>query len=121
MAGKKLTTEPDEAMTTQVTEPDEAMTTQAAEPDETMEAQTTEPVKAAGAEETEMVTVKLFKDNINYKDDVFVAVNGERWQIKRGVEVEVPWYVKEVLDHSEREDQRTAQKIEEAQQRAEGR
>ena len=37
-----------------------------------------------------MVKLKLFKDNGQYKDDVFVAVNGRTFQIVRGVEVEVP-------------------------------
>lgn len=48
------------------------------------------------------VTIKLFKDNQNYKDDVFVSVNGHNFQIKRGVEVEVPRCVQKVLENSER-------------------
>ena len=59
-----------------------------------------------------MVKVKLFKDNHEYKDDVFVAVNGERYQIQRGVEVEVPDYIAEVLEHSAEQDARTAEFIE---------
>ena len=35
------------------------------------------------------------------KDDVYVAVNGKSYLIKRGEEVEVPEYVAEVLKHSE--------------------
>ena len=35
------------------------------------------------------------------KDDVLVGVNGRTWLIKRGVEVEVPKCVAEVLQHSE--------------------
>ena len=35
------------------------------------------------------------------KDDVFVAVNGKSFQIKRGVEVEIPQCVYEVLQHKE--------------------
>ena len=35
------------------------------------------------------------------KDDVFVAVNGRTWLIKRGEEVEVPACVVEVLRHQE--------------------
>jgi hypothetical protein len=35
------------------------------------------------------------------KDDVYVAVNGKSFLIKRGVPVEVPDYVAEVLQHSE--------------------
>ena len=58
------------------------------------------------------VTVKLFKDNKNYKDDVFVAVNGKAFQIKRGIEVSVPRYVKEVLDNSITQDEAAAAFIE---------
>lgn len=35
------------------------------------------------------------------QEDVFVSVNLETFLIQRGVEVEVPDYVKEVLDHQE--------------------
>lgn len=35
------------------------------------------------------------------KDDVWVSVNGEKYLIKRGVEVEVPAYIAEVLQHKE--------------------
>lgn len=47
-----------------------------------------------------MVTVKLFKDNKNYKDDVFVSVNGRRIQVKRGVEVRIPRAHAEVLSNA---------------------
>lgn len=65
-----------------------------------------------------MVKIKLFKDNGEYKDDVFVAVNGMRYQIQRGIEVEVPDFVKEVLDNSEKQDRKTAELIEQEAQRA---
>ena len=64
------------------------------------------------AEGKKMVKIKLFKDNHEYKDDVFVAVNGERYQIQRGKEVEVPDYIAEVLEHSAEQDARTAEFIE---------
>ena len=35
------------------------------------------------------------------KDDKYVAVNGKSYLIKRGVEVEVPDFVAEVLQHQE--------------------
>ena len=35
------------------------------------------------------------------KDDVYVCVNGDSFQIKRGETVEVPDYVAEVLQHRE--------------------
>ena len=49
------------------------------------------------------------------QDDVFVSVNDKKYQIKRGVEVEVPWFVYEVLANQEKalqtlfENQRKAQ------------
>ncbi len=36
------------------------------------------------------------------QDDVFVSVNDKKYQIKRGVEVEVPWFVYEVLSNQEK-------------------
>ena len=45
----------------------------------------------------EMVTIRLFKDNERYKDDVFVAINGRSFQIKRGESVQVPKCVADVL------------------------
>ena len=59
-----------------------------------------------------MVKLKLFKDNGQYKDDVFVAVNGRTFQIVRGEEVEVPASVAAVLEHSEAQDRRTAELME---------
>lgn len=47
-----------------------------------------------------MVPVKLFYDGDKYKKDVYVSVNGQRFQIQRGVEVMVPHYVAEVLESS---------------------
>lgn len=38
------------------------------------------------------------------KEDVYVAVNGKSYLIKRGEEVEVPDFVAEVLKHSEEMD-----------------
>ncbi len=66
----------------------------------------------AAAPGKKMVKVKLFKDNHDYREDVFVAVNGERYLIQRGVEVEVPDYIAEVLEHSAQQDARTAELIE---------
>ena len=37
----------------------------------------------------------------NEKEDVYVGVNGKSYLIKRGVEVEVPASVAEVLNHRE--------------------
>ena len=49
----------------------------------------------------ERVTVKLFKDNNRYKDDVFVAVNGVGMIVPRGVEVRIPRKYAEALKDSE--------------------
>ena len=47
------------------------------------------------------VRIRLFKDNSRYKGDLFVSVNGVSYKIRRGVEVEVPPEVAEVLEHAE--------------------
>lgn len=65
-----------------------------------------------------MVKVRLFKDNKNYQGDVFVGVNGKTYQIKRGVEVEVPDYVAEVLKNSSRQDENAVQLMGDLQQGA---
>ena len=43
--------------------------------------------------------------------NVFVSVNGVNYKIRRGVEVEVPPEVAEVLEHSQRQDEYTAARI----------
>lgn len=67
-----------------------------------IQAQTQEAAQKNPLEE--LVTIRLFKDNERYRDDVFVSVNGRTLQIKRGVEVQVPRYVQEVLDNSMSQD-----------------
>ncbi len=49
----------------------------------------------------EKVIVKLPKTR-ELKDDAWVCVNDKKFQIKRGIEVEVPRYVAEVLANQER-------------------
>ena len=49
------------------------------------------------------VTVKLFKDNNRYKDDVFVAVNGVGMLVPRGIEVSIPRKYAEALANSEKQ------------------
>jgi hypothetical protein len=48
-----------------------------------------------------MVKIKIPLERGKANKDVFVSVNDRTWQIKRGVPVEVPECVKEVLDHEE--------------------
>lgn len=52
----------------------------------------------------EYVTVQLFKDGKDYKDDVFVAVNGENCQIRRGVPVQIKRKFALVLEASQAQD-----------------
>ena len=52
----------------------------------------------------EYVTVKLFKDNGKYSDDVFVAVNGEGCNIPRGIPVKIKKKFAEVLERSDMQD-----------------
>ena len=47
-----------------------------------------------------LVKIRLPKTKEN-QADAYVSVNGRRWQIQRGVEVEVPECVAEVLLHSQ--------------------
>ena len=61
--------------------------------------------KKISAEEyyNELVSVKLFKDNNKYKDDVFVAVNGVGMIVPRGVEVKIPRKYALALENSEKQ------------------
>lgn len=65
----------------------------------------------------EYISVKLFKDNDRYRDDVYVAVNGQNCIIKRGEWVKVKRKFALVLDASEIQDMRTAEFIEREQRR----
>lgn len=47
-----------------------------------------------------MVKIKIPRTKAD-QEDVFVSVNMETFLIKRGVEVEVPDYVAEVIQHQE--------------------
>ena len=49
-------------------------------------------------------TVCLFKDNGRYRDDVFVAVNGRGFTVRRGEPVQVPPEVEEVLTNGQNQD-----------------
>ena len=69
------------------------------------------PAPAASRDE-ELVPIRLFKDNERYKDDVFVAVNGERVQIRRGETVRIKRKFAQVLEQSMRQDTATARLME---------
>lgn len=63
------------------------------------------------AVEKDTEIVRLFKDAHRYSEPVFVGVNGETWLVQRGVDVEVPKAVAEVLRHSEEMDNAAMEKI----------
>lgn len=75
------------------------------------EAPSPSPAPAASRDE-ELVPIRLFKDNERYKDDVFVAVNGERVQIRRGETVRIKRKFAQVLEQSMRQDTATARLME---------
>ncbi len=52
----------------------------------------------------ELVSIRLFKDNAKYKDDVFVAVNGKGMIVPRGEDVKIPRKYAEALKISEVQD-----------------
>lgn len=55
----------------------------------------------------ELVTIKLFKDGDKYKDDLFVAVNGENCLIKRGIPVQIKRKFALAIENSENQDAKT--------------
>lgn len=59
----------------------------------------------------ELVTIQLFRDNDKYSGDVFVAVNGQTCQIKRGVPVQIKRKFARVLEESMAQDNATADLI----------
>ena len=63
----------------------------------------------------ELVKYRAFKDNDKYKDDITVIVNGKPWRIQRGVDVEIPRYVHNVIMQSEEQDLKAANFAEEKQ------
>ena len=67
------------------------------------------------AKNEKKVTYELFKDNKDYKDDVFVCVNGRGMQIKRGEKVQIPESFAEVLNHSLEQDKKTAELMDKKQ------
>ena len=75
------------------------------------EAPAPSPAPAASWDE-ELVPIRLFKDSERYKDDVFVAVNGERVQIRRGETVRIKRKFAQVLEQSMRQDTATARLME---------
>ena len=80
-----------------------------------MEKRMQEAMEAAKAEKE---TIRLPITG-NGDDDVFVSVNGYKYLIRRGEEVEVPCFVAEVLRNSENQKAATFRMMEEMQKKAE--
>ena len=57
------------------------------------------------------VTVHEIYDGDKYKEDIFVGLNGKNYVIKRGVDVEVPEEVAEILRRSHEQDTKTMRMI----------
>ena len=79
------------------------------------EAQAAE-IAAANKWLEEPVTIQLFKDGKDYKDDLYVSVNNKRWQIKRGLPVTVPRKVSLQVADSEIQSIRAAEYSDEKQE-----
>lgn len=67
--------------------------------------------KAMEDAKKDLVTIELFRDATTYVDDVRVIVNGVVYTIKRGVRVQVPRFVAEVIETSARQDNETVNLI----------
>ena len=76
-------------------------------------AEMSEEAKKANEYWNEEVEIQLFKDSGKYKDDVYVAVNGENCIIQRGIPVKVKRKFAEVLRQSLEQDNETADMIRE--------
>ena len=62
----------------------------------------------AKVDENSLVEIELFRDNKDYKDNVFVAVNGESCVIARGKKVKIKKKFADVIENSMRQDIKTA-------------
>ena len=60
----------------------------------------TKEIKKTEAPKEKTVKIRIPRTKAN-QEDVFVSVNERTWIVKRGVEVEVPECVAEVLRHQE--------------------
>lgn len=78
----------------------EAMKAQQAKVDDTESKTEAEAPAVVEAPKEKMVKIRIPRTKAD-QEDVFVSVNLRTWLIKRGVEVEVPECVAEVLRHQE--------------------
>lgn len=63
---------------------------------------------AKAVDENTLVEIELFRDNKDYKDNVFVAVNGESCVIARGKKVKIKKKFADVIENSMKQDIKTA-------------
>lgn len=82
---------------------------------EALEAEKISAIRANEEYMKQPVTIKLFKDNGKYRDDVYVAVNDRSYLIKRGVEVTVPRFIEQALKNSLSQDEYVASLVEKLQ------
>lgn len=71
--------------------------------------------------EPETVKIRLFKDSDKYSDDVFVGINGKSYLLQRGIDIEVPKAVAEVLNNSQIQDSRANDFMEKLEKEFNGR
>ena len=69
---------------------------------------TAETKQTSVTNENTLVEIELFRDNKDYKDNVFVAVNGESCVIARGKKVKIKKKFADVIENSMRQDVKTA-------------
>ena len=69
--------------------------------------------KAKVVDENSLVEIELFRDNKDYKDNVFVAVNGESCVIARGKKVKIKKKFADVIALSMKQDVKTARMMDE--------
>lgn len=69
---------------------------------------------APTAPEDDKVNFYAFKDGDKYKDDIFVACNGQSYKIRRGVTVRIPRHIADILAKSMEQDASTASMMERA-------
>ena len=69
---------------------------------------TQEKTAPSRVDENTLVEIELFRDNKDYKDNVFVAVNGESCVIARGRKVKIKKKFADVIAQSMNQDVKTA-------------
>ena len=73
-----------------------------------------EEVKATKSNDNSMELVDAFYPDVpgtHYSGDIQVGLNGTMFLVKRGENVKIPRAVKEIIDYSMSEDQKTAKKM----------